>query len=86
VELIQQIADRNNATPEQIALAWILAQKPWIAPIPGTTKIHRLKENVGAASVLLSFSDLQEIEMAVSEMTIQGNRYPESSQKMIDNN
>lgn len=86
VELIQQIADRNNATPAQIALAWILAQKPWIAPIPGTTKIHRLEENVGAASVELSIADLQEIEVAVSNMTIKGNRYPESSQKMIDNN
>ena len=85
-ELIQQIAERNNATPAQIALAWILAQKAWIEPIPGTTKINRLEENVSSASVQLSLSDLQEIERAVSEITIQGNRYPESSQKMIDNN
>lgn len=86
VELIQQIAERKNATPAQIALAWILAQNPWIAPIPGTTKLHRLEENVGATSVELKYADLQEIETAASNITIQGNRYPESSQKMIDNN
>jgi aryl-alcohol dehydrogenase-like predicted oxidoreductase len=84
VDLIGNIAGRRNATPAQIALAWILAQKPWIVPIPGTTKLHRLQENVGAVSVDLTEADLQEIERAASEITLQGARYSESAQRMID--
>src|SRR6266403_5751707 len=77
VDLLRQIADRKNATPAQIALAWLLAQKPWIVPIPGTTKLHRLEENIGAAGVELSPEDLRELEAAVSQITVQGDRYPE---------
>ena len=84
VDLIAGIADRKNATPAQIALAWILAQKPWIVPIPGTTKIHRLDENIGSTGVELTSGDLQEIETATSGITIVGQRYSESSQKMVD--
>jgi len=76
VDLMQSIAQQKNATPAQIALAWLLAQKPWIAPIPGTTKIHRLEENLGAANVELTKEDLAAIENAASEITIQGERYP----------
>lgn len=84
VELIEVIAKRKNATPAQIALAWLNAQKTWIVPIPGTTKLHRLEENAGAVSVQLSNEDLLEIEKAATKITIQGQRYPEASQKMID--
>jgi aryl-alcohol dehydrogenase-like predicted oxidoreductase len=84
VDLLGTIAQRKNATPAQIALAWLLAQKPWIVPIPGTTKLHRLQENVAAANVALSPSDLQEIETAAAHITIQGARYPESAQRMVD--
>ena len=84
VELLGQIAKRKNATPAQIALAWILAQKPWIVPIPGTTKLHRLEENIGAASLKLSTEDLVEIETAISKISVQGARYSENTQKMID--
>jgi aryl-alcohol dehydrogenase-like predicted oxidoreductase len=84
VDLIGSIAQRKNATPAQIALAWILAQKPWIVPIPGTTKLHRLQENVAAASVELTESDLREIENAASQITVQGARYSEASQRMVD--
>jgi aryl-alcohol dehydrogenase-like predicted oxidoreductase len=84
VDLVGRIAARKRATPAQIALAWVLAQKPWIVPIPGTTKLHRLEENLGAATVELTSDDLQEIESAASEITVQGARYPESSQRMID--
>ena len=84
VELVEKIAQRKKATPAQIALAWLLAQKPWIVPIPGTTKRHRLEENVGAASIELSEQDLRELDSATSEMAVQGARYPESAQRMIN--
>lgn len=82
VDVIRSIAERKNVTPAQIALAWILAQKPWIVPIPGTTKLNRLNENIGAVSVELTSDYLQEIESAVSKITIQGNRYPEKLEKL----
>lgn len=81
VELLGQIANMKNATPAQIALAWLLAQKPWIVPIPGTTKLHRLEENIGAVIVELSGVDLAEIESAAAKITIQGARYPEELEK-----
>ena len=84
VTLLEEIAGRKSATTAQIALAWILAQKPWIVPIPGTTKLSRLDENIGAAAVVLTSEDLREIETAASKIAIQGARYPESSQKMIN--
>ena len=84
VDLLGSIAQRKGATPAQIALAWLLAQKPWIVPIPGTTKLHRLQENVAAASVELTEGDLREIESAASEITVQGARYSEGSQRMVD--
>jgi aryl-alcohol dehydrogenase-like predicted oxidoreductase len=84
VDLIGQIAQRKEATPAQIALAWILAQKPWIVPIPGTTKLHRLQENVGAAAIELTEGDLRDIEDASSQITVQGHRYSESSERMVD--
>ena len=77
----QELAQRKNGTPAQIALAWLLAQKPWIVPIPGTTKLSRLDENVGAVSVELTSEDLREIESAASNITIQGARYPEALEK-----
>jgi aryl-alcohol dehydrogenase-like predicted oxidoreductase len=84
VDLIGDIARGKNATPAQVALAWVLAQKPWMVPIPGTTKLHRLEENLGAANVELTADDLREIESAVSQLAIQGERYPEAAQKMIN--
>jgi aryl-alcohol dehydrogenase-like predicted oxidoreductase len=78
VDLSNQIAARKQATPAQIALAWLLAQKPWIVPIPGTTKLHRLEENIGAAAVELTADDLREIESAASKITVQGARLPEA--------
>ena len=78
------MAAKKKATPAQIALAWILAQKPWIVPIPGTTKLHRLEENLGAAQVELLADELREIEQVASQITIQGHRYSEGSQRMID--
>jgi aryl-alcohol dehydrogenase-like predicted oxidoreductase len=83
VDLLEQVAKRKNATPAQIALAWLLAQKPWIVPIPGTTKKVRLDENIGATSVELTSDDLHEIETASSKIKVQGARYPESSAKMV---
>jgi len=82
VDLLGEIAKRKKATPAQIALAWLLAQKPWIVPIPGTTKLARLKENIGAVSVNLTSDDLREIEQAASKITVQGARYPERLQLM----
>ncbi len=82
VNLLGEMGKKKNATPAQIALAWLLAQKPWIVPIPGTTKLHRLDENNGAANVALSASDLREIENAASKITVQGARYPEQFEKM----
>ncbi|HEY4960935.1 MAG TPA: aldo/keto reductase [Terriglobales bacterium] len=83
VDLIGAIAERKKATPAQIALAWVLAQKPWIVPIPGTTKPHRLDENIGALAVELTPEDLREIESAASKITIQGERYPEKLMKTV---
>jgi aryl-alcohol dehydrogenase-like predicted oxidoreductase len=77
VDLLGEIAKRKRSTPAQVALAWLLAQKPWIAPIPGTTKLHRLEENIGAASLELTPGDLRDIEGAASKVTLQGDRYPE---------
>ena len=82
VDLLGKVAERKQATPAQIALAWLLAQKPWIVPIPGTTKRHRLDENLGAADVELTSDDLREIETAASKITVQGARYPEHLEKM----
>ena len=82
VDLLGQIAERKKATPAQIALAWLLAQKPWIVPIPGTTKLHRLEENLGAVSVELTPGDLREIESAAAKITVQGARYAEQAEQM----
>ena len=82
VNLLHQIAERKKATPGQIALAWLLAQKPWIVPIPGTTKLHRLEENIRAAEVELTLEDLRDIENAASKITVQGARYPEHIERM----
>jgi aryl-alcohol dehydrogenase-like predicted oxidoreductase len=84
VDLVARIAAKKKATAAQIALAWVLAQRRWIVPIPGTTKLHRLEENIGAAAIELTADDLREIENGASEITVQGARYPESSQRMID--
>jgi aryl-alcohol dehydrogenase-like predicted oxidoreductase len=84
VDVLARIAGRKKSTPAQIALAWLLAQKPWIVPIPGTRKIERLEENIGAASVELSPSDLREIEGAASAITVRGARYSEAGERMID--
>ena len=81
VDLLRQIADRKNATPAQIALAWLLAQKPWIVPIPGTTKLHRLEENIGAVEIELTDDDLREIDRAASQIDVQGARYPEELER-----
>jgi aryl-alcohol dehydrogenase-like predicted oxidoreductase len=81
VDVLRNIADRKQATPAQIALAWLLARKPWIVPIPGTTKLARLEENIGAAAIRLMSDDLREIETAASRITIQGARYPEALEK-----
>jgi aryl-alcohol dehydrogenase-like predicted oxidoreductase len=83
VDWLKAFAARRQATPAQIALAWILAQKPWIVPIPGTTKRHRLEENLGAAAVQLSANDLREIDAAVSAIEVHGARYPEHLQKLV---
>jgi aryl-alcohol dehydrogenase-like predicted oxidoreductase len=82
VDLLKQIGQRKQATPAQIALAWLLAQKPWIVPIPGTTKLHRLEENIGAIAVELTADDLRDIETAAAEITVQGARYPEKLEQM----
>lgn len=83
VDLLGNIATEKNATPAQIALAWLLAQKPWIVPIPGTTKVHRLEENLGAAAIELTEHDLKEINEAISRIEVHGARYPEQLQKMV---
>jgi aryl-alcohol dehydrogenase-like predicted oxidoreductase len=82
VDLLGAIAARKNATPGQIALAWLLAQRPWIVPIPGTTKLHRLEENIGAATVQLTPDDLREVENAAAKITVEGARYPERLEQM----
>ena len=84
VDVVTDFAVQKKATPAQIALAWILAQKPWIVPIPGTTKLHRLDENLGALSVELTPADLRQLDDAASKVTVQGARYPEHIQRMVD--
>jgi aryl-alcohol dehydrogenase-like predicted oxidoreductase len=83
VEWLKKFAERKKVTPAQIALAWLLAQKPWIVPIPGTTKRHRLEENLGAAAIQLSADDLREIDQAASQIDVHGARYPEHLQKLV---
>jgi aryl-alcohol dehydrogenase-like predicted oxidoreductase len=83
VDLIDKFAQQKKATPAQIALAWLLAQKPWIVPIPGTTKLHRLEENIGAVAIQLTPADLHELERTASKVTVQGARYPEALQKLV---
>jgi aryl-alcohol dehydrogenase-like predicted oxidoreductase len=83
VDLIGVFAQQKKATPAQVALAWLLAQKPWIVPIPGTTKLHRLEENLGAATVQLTPEDLRQLETAASKIAVQGARYPEALQKLV---
>jgi aryl-alcohol dehydrogenase-like predicted oxidoreductase len=82
IDLLKSIGEQKNATPAQIALAWLLAQKPWIVPIPGTTKLSRLEENIGAAAIELTPEDLRQIESAATKITVQGERYPESMERM----
>jgi aryl-alcohol dehydrogenase-like predicted oxidoreductase len=82
--LLTQFAQKKKATPAQIALAWLLAQKPWIVPIPGTTKLHRLEENLGAVNITLTPQELQQIEESASQITVVGERYPEAMQRMIN--
>lgn len=82
LDLLRKIAERKNVTPAQVSLAWLLAQKPWIVPIPGTTKLHRLEENIGAVAVELTADDLRDIDATASQITIQGARYPEQLQRM----
>ena len=84
VELLNTVAERKKATAAQIALAWLLAQKPWIVPIPGTTKLHRLQENIGAVEIEFTASDLDEINNAAAQIQVEGARYPESLQRMVD--
>jgi aryl-alcohol dehydrogenase-like predicted oxidoreductase len=83
VELLQTIARRKDATPAQVALAWLLAQKPWIVPIPGTTRLHRLDENIGGTTLELTADDLRDIESAAKNFKVQGGRYPEALQKLV---
>jgi aryl-alcohol dehydrogenase-like predicted oxidoreductase len=84
VDLLGKFAQQRKATPAQVALAWLLAQRPWIVPIPGTTKLHRLEENIGAAGIELTADDLRQIDNAASKIPVQGERYPENLQKMIN--
>jgi aryl-alcohol dehydrogenase-like predicted oxidoreductase len=84
VDLLKEIAEQKRGTPAQIALAWLLAQKPWIVPIPGTTKLHRLEENLGAANIQLTIDSLRDINAAVAKIEVQGERLPAAVLKMID--
>ena len=84
VDVLSRIAERVKATPAQIALGWLLARKPWIVPIPGTTKVHRLEENIGAVAIELAKDDLREIESAISKIPVQGARYSEATQKLVN--
>jgi aryl-alcohol dehydrogenase-like predicted oxidoreductase len=84
VDILERVATRKDATAAQIAIAWVLIQKPWIVPIPGTTKLHRLEENVAAADIDLDDDDRQEIRTAAAEITAKGARYAEAQQRMID--
>ena len=83
MDVIGKFAAQKKVTPAQVALAWLLAQKPWIVPIPGTTKLHRLQENCGAAAVQLSPEDLRELESAASKIAVRGARYPVHLQKLV---
>lgn len=83
VDVVEKFAQQKNATPAQVALAWVLAQRPWIVPIPGTTKLHRLRENLGAASLQLTPEDLRALRSAASQVQVQGARYPEHLQKLV---
>jgi aryl-alcohol dehydrogenase-like predicted oxidoreductase len=83
VDMLGRFAQQKEATPAQIALAWLLAQKPWIVPIPGTTKLHQLEENIGAVNVELSADDLRELDTVASKIPVQGARYPEELQKLV---
>jgi aryl-alcohol dehydrogenase-like predicted oxidoreductase len=82
VDLLTSIGKKKDATPAQVALAWLLAQKPWIVPIPGTTKLHRLDENIGALAIELTPDDLRQIDEAASKLKVEGDRYPEHIEKM----
>jgi aryl-alcohol dehydrogenase-like predicted oxidoreductase len=82
IDLLARISERHQATPAQVALAWLLAQKPWIVPIPGTTKLHRLEENIGAVNVQLSADELRELDEAGSNIQIEGDRYPAELEAM----
>ena len=84
VDLLKSIGEGKHATPAQLALAWLLARNPWIVPIPGTTKLHRLEENIGAVSIELTADDLREIDAAASQIQVQGARYSEAAQRMIN--
>lgn len=84
IDLLGKLAARKKVTPAQLALAWLLARKPWIVPIPGTTKLHRLEENIGAVAVELTPADLRDIESAASQISVQGARYPEHLERMVD--
>jgi aryl-alcohol dehydrogenase-like predicted oxidoreductase len=82
--MVRRFAERKKATPAQIALAWLLAQKPWVVPIPGTTKLSRLEENLGGASIELSTEDVRALDEASSAITVEGERYPSTHAKLID--
>jgi aryl-alcohol dehydrogenase-like predicted oxidoreductase len=82
VDFLRKVAERKKGTPAQIALAWLLAQKPWIVPIPGTTKLSRLEENIGAVALELTPDDIRDIDSAASKITVQGERYPAELQRM----
>ena len=84
MDLVGKFAEQKKTTLAQIALAWILAQKPWMVPIPGTTKLHRLEENIGAANVQLSPDDLRQIDNASAKIKVEGERYPENLQKLVN--
>jgi aryl-alcohol dehydrogenase-like predicted oxidoreductase len=84
VDLIKQISEQKRVTPAQIALSWLLSRKPWIVPIPGTTQLHRLEENLGAVDVGLTADDLDDIEQALETISVEGDRYNESIQRLID--
>jgi aryl-alcohol dehydrogenase-like predicted oxidoreductase len=84
VDLVTKFAAEKKTTPAQVALAWILAQKPWMVPIPGTTKLHRLEENLGAVTVQLTPNDLRQIDNASAKITVEGERYPEHIQKLVN--
>jgi aryl-alcohol dehydrogenase-like predicted oxidoreductase len=81
LDLLDQIAGQKNATPAQVALSWLLAQKPWIVPIPGTTKLNRLEENIGAENIILTSTELNDIHVALEKIKVTGDRYPEALEK-----